>query len=269
MKRAGPSVSPTMGILRARDLPGDAAASIARFVAVADEQLPGQVEAVWVEGSLVLGDYQPSVSDVDLVVVTRRPLAPRQRPRVPAPLAVTWTTRGALSTLPPITAATLHRAGLAVRGPSPRALVHDVPRAELAAYLVANLEAYWQPWLARARRNPLFHVTCVHPRRVQWGAFGVPRQYITAVDGTIVSKSEAARRIRDVLDPRHHRILAEVLRLRTGIGARRYRNPFTRATDMLALLDDAIRATRAVLGVGVSEPGGFRQSLATAPASTR
>lgn len=258
-----------MGLLRVRDLPADAAASIARFLAAADEQLPGQIEALWIEGSLALGDYHPSVSDIDLVVMARRPLAPRQRPRVPSPLAVTWTTRGALPTLHPITAATLHRAGLAVHGPSPRTLVHDVPRAELAAYLVANLDSYWRPWLASARRNPFFRASCVHPRRVQWGALGVPRQYVTAVDGTIVSKSEAARRMRDVLDPRHHRILDEVLRLRTGAGARRYRNPFARATDMLALLDDAIRATCAVLGVGVSEPGGIRQSLATAPVSTR
>lgn len=255
-----------------RDLPADAAASVARFCATADEQLPGQVEAVWVEGSLALGDYHPHVSDIDLVVMTRKPLEPRQRLRVPAPLSVLWTTRGGLATLHPITAATLHRAGIAVRGPGPRTLVHDVSRAELTAYLIGNLDAYWQPWLARACRDPLFRTTCLHALRVQWGAFGVPRQYVTAVDGTIVSKTAAARRMRDVLDPRHHRILDEVVRLRTGAGRRQYGLPFgafARATDMLALLADAIRATRTVLGVGVSEPGDVRQGLVTLPATTR
>jgi hypothetical protein len=258
-----------MSLLRVRDLPSDAAASISRFVTTLDERLPGQVEAVWVEGSLVLGDYQAGLSDIDLVVMTRTPLAHHQRVRAPWPLSITWTTRGALATLHPITAATLHMAGLAVRGESPRTLVHDVPRVELIAYLRANLATYWEPWRERARRNPLFRLSCLHAGRVQWGAFGVPRQYVTAVDGTIVSKTAAARRMRNVVDARHHRILDEVLRLRTGAGRRRYRSPWARSADMLALLDDTLRVTRAALGVGVSEPGGIRQGLLTAPATTR
>lgn len=238
----------TMSLLRVRDLPQDAAASISRFLTTVDDQVPGLVEAVWVEGSIVLGDYQPGISDVDLVVLARRPLTKRDRIRVPSPLQVTWTSRGALATLSPITAATLHRHGISVRGPGPRSIVSDVSRAELNAYLVDNLATYWQPWLTRARRDPLFRLTCVHPRRLEWGALGVPRQYVTAIDGTIVSKSAAARRVRDMIDARHHRILDEAVRLRTGHGKRRYRSPFARATDMLALLDDAIRHTRAVLG---------------------
>lgn len=122
-----------MSLLRVRDLPSDAAASIARLCVTADERLPGQVEAVWVEGSLVLGDYRPGLSDIDLVVMTRKPLETRRRLRAPWPLSVTWTTRGALPTLHPITTATLHRHGIAARGPAPRTLVHDVSRAELAA----------------------------------------------------------------------------------------------------------------------------------------
>ena len=44
---------------------------------------------------------------------------------------------------------------------------------------------------------------------------------------------------------------------------------YPRTADMLALLADAITATRTVLGVGVSEPGDLRQAFATVPASTR
>ena len=258
-----------MSLLRVRDLPSDAAASLSRFVTTLDERLPGQVEAVWVEGSLVLGDYQPGLSDIDVVVMTRKPLDTHQRVRAPWPLSITWTTRGALATLHPITAATLHRAGLAIRGESPRTVVHDVPRVELTAYLRANLATYWEPWRERARRNPVFRLSCLHGERVQWGAFGVPRQYVTAVDGSIVSKTAAARRMREVVDPRHHRILDEVLRLRTGAGRRRYRSPWARSADMLALLDDTLRVTRVALGVGVSEPGAIRQGLVTLPATTR
>jgi len=72
-----------MSLLRVRDLPQDAAASISRFLTTLDEQAPGLVEAVWVEGSIVLGDYQPGISDVDLVVLARRPLTKRDRIRVP------------------------------------------------------------------------------------------------------------------------------------------------------------------------------------------
>jgi hypothetical protein len=240
-------------------LPPRPAARIARFLAAADARLPGAVEALWIEGSLALGDHHDGVSDIDLVAVTRAPLPADRRPPARG-LQLAWTTWDALaastSTAPalhPVTAAILHRHGLAARGPDPGAVVADVSHGTLVAYIRANLDAYWSPWLARARhrlRHPLFRLTCLHPLRIQWGVFGVPRQYVTVVDGDIVSKTTAARRYRERLAPDDHhlrRVLDEALHLRhrTGaLGPRRYHSWFARRADMLDLLDDAIARTR-------------------------
>jgi hypothetical protein len=188
--------------------------------------------------------------------VTARPLteAERRRVRLPGrpPLQVEWTTWDALPQLPSahgglgaVTAATLHRHAIGVRGPRPSEVVADVDHATLAARVHANLASYWRPWLERARHDLLRCVTTLHPRLIEWGVVGVPRQYVSIVEGESVSKSEAVRRVRPVFDACWHRILDEALRLRSGTAGSLYRSPFARRHDMLGFLEHAIESTRA------------------------
>jgi hypothetical protein len=210
---------------------------------------------VWVEGSIALGDFQPRVSDIDLFVVStqsftareRRPVRPWGGPR----LQVTWSTWDALPALPTsnhglgaVSAATLHRHGIAVRGPRPGDVVADVTHATLVGAMASNVEWYWRQWLARARTSLAGRLTTLHPRGIAWGVLGVPRQLVSVLEGTIVSKSQAGRYARARFEPRWHRIVDEALRLRLGEGAgRQYRSPFARRRDMLAFLDHAIDRT--------------------------
>jgi hypothetical protein len=84
----------------------------------------------------------------------------------------------------------------------------------------------------------------LHARAIEWGAAGVPRQYVTVTEGRIVSKSAALRHVREHFDQRFHRIIDEALRLRAGSSARQYINPFARRRDMVGLLEHAIARTR-------------------------
>ena len=89
-------------------------------------------------------------------------------------------------------------------------------------------------------------MTSLHPRRIEWGVVGVPRQLATIATGEIVSKTAGALFIRDRLDPRWHPILDEALRIRRGERSL-YRLPFgllQRRLDMLAFLEHAIDYTK-------------------------
>ncbi|HTR50819.1 MAG TPA: nucleotidyltransferase domain-containing protein [Kofleriaceae bacterium] len=200
--------------------------------------------SVWILGSLALGDFVPSRSDVDLVIVGVQPIPDLAR----APLDVTWlATVDELATRPlgAVTAAMLHRHGVALRGPDPAGVVADVDHATLAAAMIANLDAYWEPWLTRARRT-LGRIAALHPRRVEWGVFGVPRMLVTLGDGRIVSKTEGALALRDRVDPPWRRIIDEALRIRGQRRGSSYRSPFERARDMLAFVAHAIDLARRV-----------------------
>jgi len=235
-------------------IPPAAAVQISRFLAVADQILPEVVEAVWIEGSIALGDFRRK-SDVDLFVVTTRPTSESERRslrisgRPPLQVAFgTWQEVATLGScgLGAVTAVTLHRHGIAVRGLHPSTVVHDVDRATLAAAMRGNLEAYWVPWLERARRGLIDRVKTLHPWMIEWGVAGVPRQYITIIEGRIVSKTVAMQHVRERFDRPWHRILDEALRLRTGGAGRGYGSPLARRRDMLAFLEHAIERTRAV-----------------------
>jgi hypothetical protein len=234
-------------------LPPEAATRILQFLELCDSRLPEVVEALWVEGSIALGDFHPRTSDIDIVVLTAREVPPgaqiqlRGRP----PIQALWATRDRLAGLTSelggvgaVLAATLHRHGIAVRGPHPRQLVPDVGRAELARAVLANLEAYWVLWLDQARTGWPLRLITLHPRLIAWGVAGVPRQYLTVSEDRIVSKSVALELARSRFESRWHRILDEALRLRTDGSGSLYRSPFERRSDMIAFLEYAIGRTR-------------------------
>ena len=236
-------------------LPPEAAARVACCLETADARLPGCVEAAWIEGSIALGDFHPRVSDIDLVFVTRgdlpgpevrRCVQPRGRPLV----AVNWLTWNSLATLGAsgglgvVTAATLHRHGVVVRGPHPVTMVSDVDRAALVDAMLSNLESYWVKWLSCARQRLTRRLITLHPRLVEWGVLGVPRQYVSVVEGDIVSKSAAGRYVRQHFDAQWRRIVDEALRLRVSGPGPHYTSPFERRRDMLAFLEYAIERTR-------------------------
>ena len=233
-------------------LPPIAASRVAALLARVDAAAPGLVEAAWIEGSIALGDFRPTISDVDVRLVTSRapPRPMRLRGWRGPVLQVDWSTWDHLASLPAtnagaVSAATLHRAGIAVRGPSPRDVVPDVDHATLAARMGENLDDYWAPWLQRAQHDVVGGLLALHPRRVEWGVVGVPRLHVTIVEGRIASKTAAIAWARERYDARWRPILDEAMRLRAGAPGCRYASPFARRRDLLAFVAHAIEAARA------------------------
>lgn len=220
-------------------LPPVARRQVDWFLSRVDRLLPGLVTGAWVGGSIALGDYHPH-SDVDLLVATTRALTAEERRRASIRGAdVMWTSPEVpLDGLLAVTSATIHRHGISVRG-APATDVPDVEHSKLATIVRANLRAYWIPWLASARGRLLQHLACLHPRRVEWGVFGVPRQIVTITDGRIVSKTAGVLHVRSLVDARWHPILDDAVRTRRGEHTH-YASRFVRRRDMLGFVAHAI-----------------------------
>lgn len=232
------------------------------FLTRADELAPGLVEGLYLQGSIALGDYRPGVSDIDFVAVTSRRADPELIGRIHGGVPrrpyfdgvfVSWDDlRRDPATLPPgpavhenrVLAATdfernlvtwhvLAQGGVAVRGPERPEIHTDWPA--LAERTRANLDSYWRPWLRQTRVSP----AGLTAGAVSWGVLGVTRLQHTLDAGEVTSKTAAAEYALRTYGSRWDRIIGEALRIRCG-GPPRYRNPFTRRTDMLTFLTRAL-----------------------------
>lgn len=202
---------------------------VGSFLAAADERLPGLITGVYGYGSLVLDDYRPGTSDVDLLVVTARELSPddlaaleKIHTSMPAspPLEAIYVPAAWLERSPPpedprLVAywldGTMHPAG-AEHGPlnpvvwlqvtrhgrifrgAPLAVTADPGRVR--AYNLDNLRSYWQRQFAEripvrfAGVNP---ATGFIPEMATWVVLGPPRLHYTLATGDVTSKSGAGR----------------------------------------------------------------------------
>lgn len=174
-----------------------------------------EVTALWVAGSLAIGDHIANVSDLDLVAVTSRPLsaeAVRQVTEIHADLDAgaahgmdlgcqyvaaptladrsvehpTWT-HGSLvdRQLSLVTRAELALHGFALLGPPPQELLPPVGADEVRAAARAELAGYWS---YAARRPGMFHRL---PVMVDLGLTSMARARHAIDTGTLLTKSQA------------------------------------------------------------------------------
>lgn len=251
------------------DLASEVAMVTRRLTDLLDTRLPGQLEALYLVGSVALGDYRPGQSDVDFVAVLADPPADHASALADIHAALArdcpaidcdgiYLRVGELSVAPaghgvearagkidphsaaerhPVTWLILAEAGIALRGraPSPGWIAADPLAA--AAYSRDNLERYWRPWL-EARRSLLSRqgLSLLSSDTVVWGCLGLARLAATIATGSVPSKSGAGEWARKAF-PQHARILDESLRLRQGeSSASSYRSPLTRKRDLIAFM---------------------------------
>ena len=169
--------------------------------------------------------------------------------RLPArpPIEGEWMTLAELTQAPQtnprvIALRTLDLHGYAVRGERPAAIWRD--EAAMQASILENLDTYWTPWLARARRllTPL-GIMMLDGWAPSWGLLGVARLAYSLETGDIVSKTGAGRWALGRF-PKHRRILLEARRLRTGEGEAGYRSRFPRKREALSAMADIMAACR-------------------------
>jgi hypothetical protein len=208
-----------------------------RFTADARQAVP--LDALWVHGSLALGDFKVGRSDIDLVALIATTLTgPHRRDlqRVHAALQdemslagklhcsymarselagvsrhhVTWA-HSELYERPvsPVTRRELTIGGLSLLGPSPVAVVPTVSDRELADYIRGDLRDYWYPKTAL----PDLWMSDIW---VDLGLLTLARAAVTLHEGRLITKKEALKVLADRSVP------ADVIR---DIYQRRYETP--------------------------------------------
>lgn len=188
-------------------------------VGFAEEVRPvADVAAFYAGGSLATGDFQPGVSDLDLVALVQEPLGAAQQDRlrslhaavmrdepraaklhcVYAPVAdladvdtehLTWA-HGELYRRPfsGVARAEILRHGITVYGPPPEALIPPVSPVALDAAVRAELSGYW----SKAVAKPHLWLQDVY---VDLGLLTLARAEATLTEGRLITKREALPRL--------------------------------------------------------------------------
>ncbi|MFF5078401.1 nucleotidyltransferase domain-containing protein [Actinoplanes sp. NPDC000266] len=242
-----------------------------RYLALADDRLPGFVTGLHLVGSAAIGAWQPGVSDVDTVILTSRPaslddlatlaeihtemgrpffdgvyLSPELAPawpddQRPVPFAVSGTLAAdrPCGELTPVVWLILKKYGIAVRGPAPDVRVdHD----NLRRYLLGNLGGFWHHQAAQiAEALPAITDEVLDPEIVTFHVLGPARLHYTLAYGDIISKSAAGDYLAKLF-PSFGDVAAKAVRWRAGEPEQ-----FTRADleaaglSVSAIIEDARR----------------------------
>lgn len=283
--------------LSADALPVNVSNSVARvvedYLADLEATVPGLVDGVYLTGSVALGDFHGTWSDVDFVTIVReRPGTDQQslladvherithrhtRPRLDGHY-LTWddltsppdrdTTLGLQARAGVLHAGKnwvpsilvwheLHDHGLHVHGPN--LADHDIALdpAALRQWCLAELAEHWTPWWFRtARLLSTPGVGSLGSWAPAAGVLGVARLHYLITTGRITSKCGAGEWALSICEPEWKRLLEECLRIRNRPDKRSlYGNPFRRRRDALTFMDLLMTVDEETFGDGDSTPG--------------
>jgi hypothetical protein len=245
-------------------LPPVVDAVVDRYLALADERLPGRITGLYLIGSVAYGDFWPKTSDVDFVAATDDRLTSDEtgavravhaelarqfrRPHFDGYYAISDDLRTAPDDLPPLIGVhegavfdgrptvidwgTL-RTSVPVRGP----VLSDAwidPQA-IKDHSRRNLAEYWRDrWLPSQRRLSVSALTSFTDWGVQWGVLGIPRLLHSMETGEVISKTASGEYALARFGAPWQRIVREALRIRHEENATSlYRTPISRRRDAL------------------------------------
>lgn len=248
-----------------------------RCLAMADEAVPGLVEAFYLIGSAALDDFRPNVSDLDFVAVTRESVQPdamaalsegharlacdRRLPVLDG-IYVTWedVMSGPLAAPDgacvrdglfsaheryarhPVTWRALATHAATLRGPlCAGSLIWRDP-ASLERWVLSCLAEEWRPWVARsAWPAPSPGATDFGARSVARAVLSVCQLHYVLSTGNVTSRTYAGLYGLITFPTRWHRIIDEALRVRRDPDADTlYRDRHARWTEALAFIGMAV-----------------------------
>lgn len=260
-------------------LPGTVVNVVERYLRLLDSDpaVSGLVRAVYLVGSVALGEFREAQSDIDFVALvevpptaeqiqglrgvhaslgravkrpyfdgiylTRPDLAktPDQAAAGPAVQQHGFMT-GSRVGLDPITWHSLARHGITVRGTDAGQLDISDDGQVLAKWIVNNTSSYWQPWLRR--HTPLLSVSGVQALgswAPAWGVLGISRLAYTLDTAEITSKEGAGEYALSVADSRWQPIVTEALRIRRGVRGPSLYGRIKRRDETLGFVDMMIK----------------------------
>jgi len=260
------------------------------YLADLEATAPGLVEAVYLTGSVALGDFHAAWSDIDFVTVLAAHPDDRERmlladiheraaTRHPRPRLdghyLTWddlaappnrrTTLGLRALggrvqhgsnwVPSIlTWHELSEHGLHVFGPGleGRPIARDEDQAR--AWCLDTIERQWTPWWYRnANLWSGAGVGSLGTWSPASGVLGVTRVHYMLTTGRVTSKCGAGEWALSVCEPEWRRLLEECLRIRNRPTKKSlYRDPFSRRKDALAFMDLLMTADEEAFGLDLS-----------------
>lgn len=247
--------------------------------ALLKRHMPEVVTSVHLVGSAVGGDFQPGLSDLDVVgVLARSPtsddieglaIVHRLYAADPtlAPLDGIWVTEDDLAAGPDAASDGPTSSGNRLigsargnRNPVTWFMLADLSRplfgeldrtrlwrdsARLATWSGENAAGYWTGWLTHAENLMSREGRALLGRKATtWGVLGISRLHVTCTAGRIVSKSAAGAHAVATFDPRWRKIVEDCLRYRNRQGSL-YANPLVRRNDALGFMRMAIAAIAA------------------------
>jgi hypothetical protein len=217
------------------------------------ELVPGFVEAIYVYGSVTLGDYIPGRSDIDFVAISPQRasvqqyralnrvhrLVQRSFPKASlSGIYVCWDDLGKskneIAPFPYCNSDQMHRAGffelnevtwwqlkhksIRLLGKCDERFQFGVSADRLKKSVSLNIRNYWKPWVD-ARSSYLSYerwLMACFPRLVEWGVLTLSRQYYTLVTGDVTSKTNGGIFCLRKLTKKYDRFLQEVIEIRYG-----------------------------------------------------
>jgi hypothetical protein len=241
------------------------------YVAQLQAELPGLVEAIYIHGSIALGAFHPTLSDIDAIMVVSRRVSDsdveklRQIHAMIAKQYPRWKLEGSYlqwrdlgqaetaiqahptyhdNVLNPaghfdvnhVTWWVLKNHGITVLGQDVRGLDFSVDMDAMIAAMRENMNTYWASW-ATLSRFPMM----ISSWAIEWTVLGVLRQYYTFRERDITSKTGAGEYALKHMPQQWHRIIQEAINIREQKAGSLYSFRITRAIE-------AVRFLRYVIG---------------------
>lgn len=256
-----------MGAKNMPTYPPDARAVVNRYLDLVDRVLPGQIEGLYLVGSIALGDYRAGLSDVDFVAVSGNPLAegelgrlqeihralrlhgkpwfdgiyvtrndlmrnPTEIATVPFNLRETFGHTGGAEANPSVWL-TLRNHPFAVRGPRAPVIWYD--EAAIRQWNMSNLNSYWRGVADRLDSADAPDDPQSMDWETMWCVAGVTRLHYTITSLDVISKWGACVYALARFPDRWHTVIREAQAVRCGESAFG-RNLDARRSDVRAFM---------------------------------
>lgn len=264
-------------IMTTLQLPEPVRAVLQDYMALIRQQMPGLVQAFYVEGSIALGEFNERFSDIDFVAILNRALisadveklrdvhstVARDCPRwkMSGRYLVAEDVARSDDTIEPVVyyhdghlrldghfelnsveGWILKHHGIPLAGPDPQNLPFTVMWDVILGKMRENMNTYWASWT----RRPDGFLVMLTDWGIQWTVLGVLRQFYSFRENTITTKVKAGEYALTCLPARWHRLIREAIRIREGTPAPAYRCRMTRTIEAVKFLKYIIQTSYAI-----------------------
>jgi hypothetical protein len=246
--------------------------TIQDHVSLVNEQIPGLIQAFYVEGSIALGGFNEHFSDIDFVAMLNRRPTPTETATLrsihklietsypkwrmsgsylPSDDLGCWDNKveshphyhdGVLRLhrhfeLQSVEGWILKNHGIAIIGPEPQDLPFTIDWDLLIEKMRENLNSYWASWTRRPDR----FIVMLSDWGIQWTVLGVLRQFYSFRENTITTKTKAGEYALTCVPTCWHRLIREAINVREGKRVSAYRFRIVRKVEAVRFLNFIIR----------------------------